>query len=81
MKLIYFSFFVFCLLSIFLWFINQLHFALMMAFSIAPINLIYGQKDMKDFMSDSSKYKGLKVFIYPPFIFFFLVLTHHWWLS
>lgn len=81
MKLINFS-----LLSLIIVFpisimMDQFVFFIILFLSILPINILHGNRHIKDFHRDKTTYTGLKILTYPLIIFFFLTLTHHRWME
>lgn len=52
-------------------------FALLLSF--IPMNIFYKNRELKDLHSDKTAFSGIRIFIYPPLILFFAILTNHWW--
>lgn len=56
--------------------LGHLEFAVMLFFSILPINILHGSKSYVEFKNDKTKYKGLKILTYPPLILVILMMIN-----
>ncbi|KKO47545.1 hypothetical protein VT06_16495 [Arsukibacterium sp. MJ3] len=80
-KLVYFSIILLSVSCIILIPFVESYFAMYFALSLLPINILHGNRNVKDFHKDDKRYQGAFILTYPPVIFIFLVLNHGWWLG
>ena len=80
MKIITASIIACVLTFLFTSFLNKMEFFYILFISILPLNIFHWNNTLNEIHENKSTYKGVRILMYPPFIFFFLTLTHQKWL-
>lgn len=80
MKLITASIVICVLLFTSTFFLQNTEFFYMALVSIFPLNIFHWNNTLREIHENKSTYKGLRILMFPPLIYFFLIVTHHKWL-
>ena len=80
MKLISASIVACVLTFIFTFFLQKTEFFYILLVSIFPLNIFHWNNTLREIHENKSTYKGLRILMFPPLIFFFLTFTHQKWL-